>query len=134
MPVVHDLYFAPKHEAFMPRNLWSLSNAFTSAFKKLAPTKQFEATARLGAYLADVQKGLKFKYQLEFNLQKDGTLMPVEGVKRTDFGIEDFDEEDVSDETFNDEFDEYFDEEEATEAIDEAEDEMIQEYKRRVAA
>lgn len=65
MPMVHDLYFRPQHEAFMPRNLWSLSNAFTSAFKKLAPVKQFETTARLGAYLSDVQKGLKLKRQLD---------------------------------------------------------------------
>jgi len=39
MPLVHDHYFNPKHEAFYPRNLWSLSNAFTSAFKKLSPVK-----------------------------------------------------------------------------------------------
>ncbi len=65
MSMVHDLYFRPQHEAFMPRNLWSLSNAFTSAFKKLTPVKQFETTARLGAYLSDVQKGLKLKRQLD---------------------------------------------------------------------
>jgi hypothetical protein len=56
MPLVHDDYFNPKHEAFYPRNLWSLSNAFTSAFKKLSPVKQFEVTARLGSFLADVQE------------------------------------------------------------------------------
>jgi len=55
MPVVHDHYFHPQHEAFYPRNLWSLSNAFTSAFKKLAPVKQFEVTARLGSFLTSVQ-------------------------------------------------------------------------------
>lgn len=59
MPLVHDFYFSPKHESFIPRNLWSLSNAFTAAFKKLAPGKQFEVTARLGAYLSDVQESLK---------------------------------------------------------------------------
>lgn len=52
MPAVHEHYFRPKEEAFKPRNLWSLSNAFTSAFKTMVPTKQFEVTARLGAYLA----------------------------------------------------------------------------------
>ncbi len=31
--------------------MWSLSNAFTSAFKKLAPVPQFKATAKLGAFL-----------------------------------------------------------------------------------
>ena len=32
---VHDLYFEPKYEDFKPRTIWSLSNAFTSAFKEL---------------------------------------------------------------------------------------------------
>ena len=30
---VHDLYFEPRYEEFRPRTIWSLSNAFTSAFK-----------------------------------------------------------------------------------------------------
>ncbi len=136
MPIVHDLYFSPKHEAFIPRNLWSLSNAFTSAFKKLVPVKQFEATARLGAYLTDAQETLKQKRELPFNLQGSGNAVPIGNIKRQDFGFEDFDEDDVADDPISDEeFDEYFDEEAATEAIDEAEDdEMIQEFKRRVAA
>jgi hypothetical protein len=134
MQIVHDLYFKPRHEAFVPRNLWSLSNAFTSAFKRLAPTKQFETTARLGAYLSDVQKELRFKYQLELNLQGNGNLIPMETGERNHFGVEDFDEDDVPDNPF-DELDEYFDEEAASEAIDKAEaDEMIQEFERRVAA
>jgi len=33
-----------------------LSNAFTSAFKELDPIPQFRATAKLGAFLMDVQK------------------------------------------------------------------------------
>src|SRR2546429_6535997 len=37
---VHDLYFEPKHEEFRPRTIWSLSNAFTSAFKELDPIPQ----------------------------------------------------------------------------------------------
>ena len=32
---VHDLYFEPKYEDFRSRTIWSLSNAFTSAFKEL---------------------------------------------------------------------------------------------------
>jgi hypothetical protein len=32
--------------------MWSLSNAFTSAFKKLDPVPQFKATAKLGGFLA----------------------------------------------------------------------------------
>lgn len=50
---VHDNYFNPDHEAFMPRNLWSLSNAFTTAFKNLTPMKQYEVTARLGSFFAN---------------------------------------------------------------------------------
>jgi hypothetical protein len=48
---VHDLYFEPRYEEFRPRTIWSLSNAFTSAFKKLEPIPQFKATAKLGEFL-----------------------------------------------------------------------------------
>jgi hypothetical protein len=34
--------------------MWSLSNAFTSAFKELDPNPQFKATAKLGPYLERV--------------------------------------------------------------------------------
>ena len=32
---MHDLYFEPKYEEFRQRTIWSLSNAFTSAFEEL---------------------------------------------------------------------------------------------------
>lgn len=48
---VHDLYFRPAHPEFEPRTLWSLSNAFTSAFKTLEPIPQFKATAKLAGFL-----------------------------------------------------------------------------------
>src|SRR5437899_12012983 len=48
---VHDLYFEPKYQEFKSRTIWSLSNAFTSAFKELDPTPQFKATAKLGEFL-----------------------------------------------------------------------------------
>jgi hypothetical protein len=48
---VHDNYFSPKHEEFQPRTMWSLSNAFTSAFKQLDPIPQFKATAKLSGFL-----------------------------------------------------------------------------------
>ena len=48
---VHDLYFSPKHEEFQPRTMWSLTNAFTSAFKQLEPIPQFRATAKLAGFL-----------------------------------------------------------------------------------
>ena len=48
---VHDLYFDPQYNDFKPRTVWSLSNAFTSAFKDLDPTPQFRATGKLGGFL-----------------------------------------------------------------------------------
>lgn len=48
---VHSLYFDPQIEEFTPRTMWSLSNAFTSAFKTLDPIPSFKATAKLGAFL-----------------------------------------------------------------------------------
>jgi len=48
---VHDLYFHPQIEEFAPRTTWSLSNAFTSAFKELDPIPQFKATAKLASFL-----------------------------------------------------------------------------------
>jgi hypothetical protein len=41
----------PKYEEFRSRTIWSLSNAFTSAFKELNPVSQFKATAKLGEFL-----------------------------------------------------------------------------------
>ncbi|MGH9452041.1 MAG: hypothetical protein ACRD11_16140 [Terriglobia bacterium] len=52
---IHDLYFNPTHPDFAPRTLWSLSNAFTSAFKEIDPIPHFKATARLGAFLQQHQ-------------------------------------------------------------------------------
>ena len=54
LPDVHRLYFEPEYPEFSPRTMWSLSNAFTSAFKKLDPVPQFKATAKLGSFLAQL--------------------------------------------------------------------------------
>ena len=51
---VHDLYVRPTHPEFEPRTLWSLTNAFTSAFKELEPISQFKATAKLAGFLESV--------------------------------------------------------------------------------
>jgi hypothetical protein len=48
---VHELYFDPQHEDFRPRTVWSLSNAFTSAFKELDPIPQYRATGKLAGFL-----------------------------------------------------------------------------------
>jgi hypothetical protein len=39
------------YDEFKTRTVWSLSNAFTSAFKDLEPIPQFRATAKLGGFL-----------------------------------------------------------------------------------
>jgi hypothetical protein len=51
---VHRLYFEPEYPEFAPRTMGSLSNAFTSAFKKLDPVPQFKATAKLGKFLSQL--------------------------------------------------------------------------------
>jgi hypothetical protein len=48
---VHALYFNPQHDEFVPRTMWSLSNAFTSAFKQLDPIPQYKAAAKLAGFL-----------------------------------------------------------------------------------
>jgi hypothetical protein len=51
LPDVHRRYFQPEYPEFSARTMWSLSNAFTSAFKKLDPIPQFKTTAKLGGFL-----------------------------------------------------------------------------------
>jgi len=53
---VHRLYFEPEHPEFAARTMWSLSNAFTSVFKKLDPIPQFKATAKLGEFLSSLPR------------------------------------------------------------------------------
>lgn len=45
------LYFEPQYPEFEERTLYSLSNAFTSAFKELKPIQQYAVTAKLGPFL-----------------------------------------------------------------------------------
>jgi hypothetical protein len=71
MTLVHDHYFKPEKEAFRERTFWSLSNAFTSAFKKLLPVQQFSATAKLGRFLTEVYDRLP-----------EDTLEQLDGLKR----------------------------------------------------
>ncbi len=152
MPIIHELYFNPKHEAFAPRTLWSLSNAFTSAFKKLAPVRQFEVTARLGAFLNQKQTELQQNRELFLPVRnieaiENGAEVEDESIKenRFDADIENsldrevFDEDDIAEDDYGDEiFDEYFDREAEDEAINQADElmqqQMIEEYERRVAA
>lgn len=48
---VHEMYFNPPHDEFKARNMWSMHNAFTEAFKKLDPMPQYKALASLDDYL-----------------------------------------------------------------------------------
>lgn len=52
---VHEHYFDPQHEELEPRTMWSLSNAFTSAFKELERIPQYKATAKLAGFLRSVR-------------------------------------------------------------------------------
>ena len=54
LPEVHRLYFEPEYSEFSARTMWSLSNGFTIAFKKLDPVPQFKATAKPGEFLAQL--------------------------------------------------------------------------------
>jgi hypothetical protein len=54
LPDVRRHYFEPQYPEFSPRTMWSLSNAFTSTFKKLDPVPQFKATAKLGEFLSQL--------------------------------------------------------------------------------
>ena len=42
--------FEPRFDAFRPRNLWSLQNAFTGACKLLDPLPQARALSSIGEY------------------------------------------------------------------------------------
>jgi hypothetical protein len=55
LPDVHRLYFEPEYPDFSPRTMWSLSNAFTSTFKKSDP--QFKATATWAAFSVNCRHG-----------------------------------------------------------------------------
>jgi len=48
---VHDLHFEPKYKEFRPRTIWSLSNAFTSAFKKTDPPHNANANVQSRGFL-----------------------------------------------------------------------------------
>jgi hypothetical protein len=48
---VHVPYIESKYKEFRSHTIWSLSNAFTSAFKELDPIPQFRGTAKLVEFL-----------------------------------------------------------------------------------
>ena len=50
---VHDLYFEPKYDELQSRTIWSLSNAFTSAFKELEPIPPIQGDSKIGRVSGD---------------------------------------------------------------------------------
>ena len=114
MPIVHDQYFNPHLDEFRPRNLWSLSNAFTSAFKQLAPIKRFEVTAKLGAYLREFQNDLNKKEENIRTLVDCGTDLDYfdmpEEIRALNLTDDDFDQE-IDDEPLDDLVDSIIEEE-----------------------
>lgn len=54
MKGVDQEYFNPSYEEFKPHTLWSLENAFTTAFKALKPIPLYTATAQLGTFMKNV--------------------------------------------------------------------------------
>ena len=50
LPEVHRLYFEPQYPEFSARTMWSLSNVFTSAFKKLDPVPQSKPPPNSGPF------------------------------------------------------------------------------------
>lgn len=109
MEFVHKHYFKPEFKEFEGRNLWSLSNAFTSSFKKLGAIRQFEITAKFGTFLSKIQDELNASRNLDLNLNGnhrksiyDETSEKNVGIKGTPLPNDDYEES----------FDEVFDEEE----------------------
>jgi hypothetical protein len=49
--VHREFFVAPSYEEFKQQTVWSLENAFTTAFKELKPAQQYQATAKLGKFL-----------------------------------------------------------------------------------
>jgi hypothetical protein len=53
LKAVHREFFvAPSHAEFKQQTVWSLENAFTTAFKELKPIRQYEVTAKLCSFLS----------------------------------------------------------------------------------
>jgi hypothetical protein len=56
---VHKEFFiAPSYDEFRDKTVWSLENAFTTAFKELRPQQQYLATARLGKFLTPLSQAV----------------------------------------------------------------------------
>jgi hypothetical protein len=54
LPEVHRLYFEPRYPQFSARTIWSLSNAFTSAFKEARSGAAVQGNGQAGGFLAQI--------------------------------------------------------------------------------
>ena len=70
---VHDLCFNPQHGESAPKTIWSLSNAFTTAFKELEPIPQFKAAVKLGPFLEAIRWLLGGRFSQILNLKYRAT-------------------------------------------------------------
>ena len=57
---VHDLYFEPKYEEFRARMIWSLSNAFISAFQDLDPISMVQVDSQTRGEFLDARFSQSF--------------------------------------------------------------------------
>jgi hypothetical protein len=134
LPLVHDYYFKPDHEAFRARNLWSLSNAFTSAFKRLKPIQQFSATAKLGSYLEPVAQKMEEAKILPFPVWK----RVLNGIEKEselqDLAVE-YDPDEFADafKDYDQSIEEQLLEDYENSDIDYVEDELTEEFMRKAA-
>jgi len=134
LPMVHDYYFKPEHEAFEARNLWSLSNAFTSAFKRLKPIQQFSATAKLGSYLEPVAQKMEEAKILPFPVWKR-FLNGIEKEPEIEDEAVEYDPDEFADafENYDQSIEEQLLEDYETPDIDYEEDELTEEFMRQAA-
>jgi hypothetical protein len=54
MSKVDQEFFTPSYDEFKPHTLWSMENAFTTAFKQLRPIPMYQATAQLGTFMKNI--------------------------------------------------------------------------------
>jgi hypothetical protein len=69
LPEVHRLYFEPQYPEFSARTMWSLSNAFTSAFKKTRSGAAVQGNGEAGRLSRATAQLIR---DLRFNLRYSG--------------------------------------------------------------
>lgn len=83
LPEVQRLYFEPQYPEFSARTMWNLSNAFTSAFKKLDPVPQFRRQPSRAVFWLNCRHSQRWPVQGTMIL--DGLPLGAIRLARTDF-------------------------------------------------